>query len=144
MSEIHKAKLCINHSIFLNNYFNISKSGVDYYNQFNISFEFKETYGIRFERFRISKKQLYESNYIVFSIQGKEFYIHKPNYFLSKYTFKNNMCYPNSSIIRKNYIFKTKDILELRDFIQNIKKLRMTLIYYIIVENIERINKIRQ
>jgi len=75
MIEIHKAKLCINHSIFLNNYFNISKSGVDYYNQFNISFEFKETYGIRFERFRISKKQLYESNYIVFSIQGKEFYI---------------------------------------------------------------------
>lgn len=122
MEKIHRAKLHLNHSLFLNKYFDIFKIGVDYYNINNVSFEFKETYGKKFRRFRISKIQLLNSDYIVFSIHAKEFYIHKPKYFLEKYLFKNEMCYPNHLIIKKNYFFKTKNINELKRFIENIKK----------------------
>ena len=107
-----------NHSIFLNKHFNLSENGIDYYNKFNIGFEFKESF--RKERivFKLVKKQLELSKYTVFNFNNEIFYMHESIYFLRKYKFKSsNYCYPSKTIIMKNPLFKTKDILKLKKYI---------------------------
>lgn len=111
-----------NHSKFLNIFFNLSENGIDYYNQYNIGFEFKESFSDEKVSFKLPKKQLILSDFIVFCFMNykeKEFYIHKSKHLLSKYNFNKDFCYPSKKTVKRNYIFKTKNIKELKIFIKN-------------------------
>ena len=117
--EIYENGYQQNHSIFLNNHFTLSCLGVDYYNPYNVGFEFKETFGYKNVFFKIPKEQLEQSDYLVLNFYNENFYIHNSKYFLKRFKFKNGNCYLRPNTAKKNYIFKTDDILKLVDYIEN-------------------------
>ena len=83
--EIYSSGYKSEHSDFLNYIFDIRKEGVDYYNPFNLGFEFKECYG-KHLWFKIPYYQLCEFDFIVFCIKREHFYIVDKRDLLEQYT----------------------------------------------------------
>jgi len=113
------------HSLELRDYFPISNRGVDYYNPNNISIEFKECFSEKKEAqwFKVRKRQLEESKYVVFCLLNEEFYILRSSHLLKKYSFNTYGKRVNLRIdtIRKNSIFETNDYIELKEVIDKLR-----------------------
>lgn len=123
-NEYYKNKNYCKHSIYLQKEFDISMLGIDYYNKFGISFEFKECFSDipdSRKKFLVKQKDL-ESDYIIFSDNNKMFYICK-TVFLEKYKFrnKNNICQPYLSTIKSVAIKRFNDIKKLKKYIESIE-----------------------
>jgi len=114
------------HSLFLQDKFNIFNRGVDYYNPFNLSFEFKECNSKKPKNqwYKVYEKQLRESKYHIFCLNNKEFYVHKSRFLLSKYSFKTygNRANIRINTIRKNYLYKTDNLNDLKKFVDNMRE----------------------
>ena len=113
-----------NHSKFLLKLFHLSQNGIDYYNQYNIGFEFKECFANikTYYRYKLPKEQLEKSDIIVFCFNNKEFYLVKSYVFLKRYKFNNNSCCIALSTVRKFAFFRTFDIVKLKDKIEKYQK----------------------
>jgi len=114
------------HSKQLRNKFNIDNRGVDWYNNNNVGFEFKESYAKDEKNiwFKLPKKQLEESHFTLISIHGKEFHIIRNSDVLDEYPFNT---YKNRANIRVNSIraksiFNSFDLDKVEEFM---KKLTM-------------------
>ncbi len=111
------------HSDSVQKYFEIASRGVDYINDFGTMFEFKESWckDIKQMFFKVPRHQLEHSDYIVFFIYDKEFYVHDSAYILNKYSFKNvcKHCCLRYNTIRKNYIDKFSNYRELKEYIDS-------------------------
>ena len=117
------------HSIELQKYFNISKIGVDYYNDFNISFEFKESFAKDLDNiwFKCNKKQLIQSNFFVFIIHlnyclNHEIHIIDSKFILDSYKFNTYKIRANLRIntIRNISCFETDNLESLKEYINKI------------------------
>ncbi|KKM96848.1 hypothetical protein LCGC14_1173890 [marine sediment metagenome] len=112
------------HSNYLNGRFKIGNRGVDHYNLNNVSFEFKETFAkdIKKVSFRIPKKQLEESLFVVFSVHNREFYVVRSSEFLMKYFFRNRCkkCYPTVNIVKDLSFYETNNLDDLEEFIDKL------------------------
>ena len=113
-----------NHSVFLNEYFNISPVGIDYYNPNNIPFEFKESFNPEYKnvRFAIPEYQTLESNYFVLCLNISEYFILRTRDILNRFSFgsKYGLTHIRLSTVRKIKIAKFDDILELKAYIDNL------------------------
>lgn len=109
------------HSDRVQEFFEIESRGVDYVNDFEIYFEFKETWAKKESQmfFRIPRNQLLSSDFIVFFIHDREFYVHKSVRFLRKYKFDNpsKHCCLRYTTIRKNYLAKFTSYRDLKKYI---------------------------
>jgi len=117
------------HSIELGKYFSISNRGVDYYNDFNISFEFKESFAIDLKNiwFRCKKKQLINSDFFIFIIHSNyclnhEIHIIDSKFILDSYKFNtyNNRANLRIQTIRNISIYETNNLESLKEYITKI------------------------
>jgi len=117
-----------NHSVFLNEHFNISNIGVDYYNPNNIPIEFKESFNPIYKnvRFSIPEYQTKESKYFVLCLNISEYFILRTRDILNRFTFdsKYHLTHIRLSTIRIMKIAKFDDILELKTYINNLNDYR--------------------
>ena len=115
------------HSKQLRNYFDISCIGIDWYNSNNISFEFKETFSnnnIRKIIIKINNNQLDDSDYIIVCYKDLNFFVHKSNILKNKYkqNHNSNRTYIPYISLTKNYIYKTNNYIDLKNYLENLKK----------------------
>lgn len=117
------------HSIVLREHFLISSRGVDFYNNNNIAFEFKETHSKKLNNifFKIPKYQLDESDYVVFFVHFAEnfkYFVHSSNYIKRRYSCKNTSktAHVRIQIVKRNYIAKFKDMDILGLYLELIKE----------------------
>lgn len=112
------------HSNHLRKHFMISNRGVDYYNLNNVSFEFKESFIERRESifFKIPKKQLDESSFIVFNVCNEEYYIVRSSEFLMRYSFKNcsERCCSRLNVVKNLSFYRTDNLNNLEKFINGL------------------------
>ena len=112
------------HSKYLNRVFDISNCGVDYYNNHNIGFEFKESFMENKENifFKVPEHQAKVSDYFVFCVDTTEYYLVNAKMILYNFGFKNKMKNANIRIntIRRVAVYMTDDVMELKDYIDNI------------------------
>lgn len=117
------------HSIELQKYFLISNRSVDYYNDWNISFEFKESFIENIEKiwFKCSKRQLSNTDFFVFIIHSNyclnhEIHIIDSKFILDSYNFKTYKNRANLRIntIRNISIFETNNLESLKEYINEI------------------------
>ena len=112
------------HSKYLNNVFNISNRGVDYYNNHNIGFEFKESFMENRDNifYKVPEHQAKVSDYFVFCVDTSEYYLVNAKVILYNFGFKTKQKNANIRIntIRKVAVFLTLDVLELKDYIDKI------------------------
>lgn len=112
------------HSIFLQESFDISNRGVDFYNDNNISFEFKECFTdkIRNQFYKLPLSQVENTDFFIFSLNHKEFHV-IDSLFLSKiFKFPNGKSNIRIGKIRKISIFETNDIEVLNEYLKNLKE----------------------
>jgi len=102
------------HSEYLRSRFNISNLGVDYYNDNNIGFEFKESFMERIENifFKVPEVQALNSDYFVFCVGTSEYYIVPQRDILENFDFKTKKKNANIRIntVKQLACFKTDDI----------------------------------
>ena len=114
------------HSKQLRNYFIISHNGVDWYNSNNVSFEFKETFSNNIKKItiKIHNHQLDNSDYIVVCYKDLKFFIHKSKRLKDKYkqNLNNNLTNIPYISLTKNYVYKTNNYLDLKNFLEKLKK----------------------
>lgn len=112
------------HSIHLNRRFKIGNRGVDHYNLNNVGFEFKESFAEDRENifFRIPKKQLVESPFVVFSVHNEDFYIVRSSEFIMRYSFGTcwQRCCPRINVIKELSFYETNNLDNLEDFINRL------------------------
>lgn len=120
-----------NHSNYLRGFFDISANDIDYYNQYEFAFEFKETIkeindNCRTNRiqFNCHKNHLENSDYYIFCFRDKEFYLVESKIILNHYNINNkyNIAFVSVRFILNNALVKSNDMLALKDFIDSIKE----------------------
>jgi len=120
----YKDKKTSNHSIYMQEEFNISNRSVDIYTDNNIGIEIKETFAKKRENqwFKVKKYQLEESDFILFSVNNEKFYILDCEDLLGLYNFKNKEehCCVRINTIKKHKLFKAKSYEELKKFLNNL------------------------
>ena len=130
MSERHKnhsknySNGCF-HSKYLNKIFDISNRGVDYYNDYNIGFEFKESFMENSKNifFKVPEHQAKISDYFVFCVDTTEYYLVPQKFILEHYDFKTKKKNANIRIstVKKMALYGTDDIFELKEIIDKIE-----------------------
>ena len=109
------------HTEGLQKYFDIENRGIDYINNYGVKFEFKESFALDLKQmfFKLPKIQCEQSDFIVFCVYDKSFFVHRAKSFLAKYLFDNSSehCCLRYSTISRNYLFKTMSIDVLKDWI---------------------------
>ena len=114
------------HSLFLCNQFNISINGIDYYNKFNVGFEFKETWAknLKDKFFKIPLNQVKIARYFVFCENFSNFYIVESQKIRNNYDFNNKSKKANIRLnsVVKIALFHTKKIEKLKEIIEMIKE----------------------
>lgn len=114
------------HSRYLNEIFSISKNGVDYYNPYNLGFEFKESFMSKKEDifFKVPEKQADCSDFFVFCVHTTEYYLIQKDFILDRFNFETKEKNANIRIntIRKNAEFLTFDVFEMKDHIDNMRR----------------------
>jgi len=122
------------HSLFLQDHFDISNRGVDFYNSLNVSFEFKECWAKpKYREFKISQKQLEESDFTIFCVYHnqnkkgkvrlrdlkKSFYVVENLFLLESYSFNTFGKRVNLRVttIEKICSFETKNIEDLKKYV---------------------------
>lgn len=123
----------LNHSKFLKEIFGVFQyKGTDYINPNNVQIEFKETFKYynnneKLIRFACYKKDYLESDYIVFITYHLGFplcFIHKSKLILGKYKFDNKkqIGQPYFTTIRKNYLAKFDNLIDLKEYLDKLSK----------------------
>lgn len=81
------------HSKYLNEIFDISNRGVDYYNDHNVGFEFKESFMKKSKNifFKVPEHQAKISDYFIFCVDTSRFYLVPSKFILMRYNFKTKM-----------------------------------------------------
>ena len=123
------------HSPYLQRYFDISPFGIDYHNDYNVAFEFKETFAlkIRSQFFRIPHWQVDESDYLVFIIYkwfplenkySEYCYIVRAEEIEYRYSFnnKNKFAFIRVEIVKEMCFMEFSSVFKLREFIHKLKK----------------------
>lgn len=112
------------HSKYLNTLFNISNRGVDYYNDHNVGFEFKESFMTNPDNifFKVPEHQAKISDYFVFCVNTIEYILVPKEYILEKFNFKTKRKNANIRIttVRDMAIYTTIDIFEMKERIDKI------------------------
>ncbi|QYW08132.1 hypothetical protein 15570_00035 [Lokiarchaeota virus WyrdV1] len=113
------------HSKNLNTLFDISNSGVDYYNDHNIGFEFKESFMENPKNifFKVPRYQAKISDYFVFCVSAIEYILVPKEYILERFKFKTKRKNANIRIttIRDMAIYTTIDVNDLKEYIDKIE-----------------------
>ena len=126
IAEIYSNGYKREHSDYLNNIFDIKPNGVDYYNQFNISFEFKESY-MKKEKgifYKIPKHQLIDSDYFIFSINNTMFYLVDKRDIQENFSCKNKskLAHVRINTVKLLSIYSNENILLFKQYIDLIKE----------------------
>ena len=110
------------HSIHLVGHFEIANRGVDFYNDNNKSFEFKECFTDKIEnqRFTIPLYQVYINDFFIFSLNCKEFHVIDSEFLREIYEFPRDLSKMRIGLLRKISIFETKDIEELKEYVRKL------------------------
>jgi len=110
------------HSTFLGKHFDISNRGVDFYNDNNIAFEFKEcfTEKPKNQRFTLFKNQIEESDFFIFSLNFNEFHVVDSKFLRDSYEFRRGLSKIRYGTIRNISIFETNDIERLKDYVKKL------------------------
>lgn len=113
------------HSKYLRNIFEISPNGVDSYNDYNIGFEFKESFMKNRDNifYKVPEDQAKNSDFFIFCVDTTEYYLVDNQKILKRFNFKTKEKNANIRIqtVRKISEFITFDVLELRDYINRIR-----------------------
>jgi len=113
------------HSKYLNTIFDISNRGVDYYNNHNIGFEFKESFMTNPNNifFKVPEHQAKISDYFVFCVGTSEYYLVPQRFILRRFCFKTKRKNANIRInaVKEMALYYTDNIIELKEIIDNIK-----------------------
>lgn len=113
------------HSKYLREIFDISPNGVDSYNDYNIGFEFKESFMINRDNifFKVPEVQALNSDFFVFCVDTTEYYLVDNREILKRFKFNTKEKNANIRIstVRNLSEFTTFDVLELRDYINRIE-----------------------
>lgn len=120
----YNGKYTSEHSIYIQEEFDIGKRGVDIYTKNNVAIEVKETFAKEKKNqwFKVKKHQLEESDFILFCVNNEKFYILDCEDLLGMYEFDNfyNRCCIRLGTIKKHKIFKAKSYDELKDFLESL------------------------
>ncbi len=110
------------HSIHLREHFDIANRGVDFYNDNNKSFEFKEVFTEkpRNQRFTLFKDQVKNSDFLIFSLNFKEFHVIDSQFLLNIYAFPRDISKIRIGLLRNISIYETNDIEELKQYVQKL------------------------
>ncbi|MBA7492432.1 hypothetical protein ES702_02982 [subsurface metagenome] len=111
------------HSEFLRDNFSIAGRGIDTYNDYNISFEFKEcfTNKVKNQWYKLPLYQVKTTDFFVFCLNNNEFHV-IDSLFLSKiYKFPKGKSNIRIGKVRKISIFTTNNIEVLEKYIKNLK-----------------------
>lgn len=113
------------HSKYLNRVFDISNRGVDYYNDYNIGFEFKESFMVKNENifFKVPEHQAKNSDYFVFCVDMTEYYLVPQRFILTNFNFKNKRKNANIRIntVRTMAIYRTSNVFDLKKHIDKVE-----------------------
>ena len=113
------------HSKYLNEIFDISNRGIDYYNNHNIGFEFKESFMKNPKNifFKVPEHQAKISDFFVFCVGASEYYLVHNELLLSHFSFKTKKKNANIRIstVRGLAECTTSDIFKLKEYIDNIR-----------------------
>lgn len=114
-----------NHSIFLNEHFDIANRWIDTYNDNNVSFEFKECFSneVRKQRFELKKYQVELTDYFIFNLNHQEFHVIDSQFLLDTYEFPKGRSRIRIGRLREISIFQTNDIEELKEYVKNLSLL---------------------
>ena len=124
--EIYSDGLRSNHSDFLNAFFDINIRGVDYYNPYNISFEFKESY-MRNKKgifFKIPLHQIKDSDFFIFCVNTELFYLVDKRDVKENYDCKNPSKLANIRInsVKLLSIYSSANLLIFKNYIDKISE----------------------
>lgn len=112
------------HSKYLNSVFDISNRGVDYYNNHNIGFEFKESFMEKRDNifYKVPELQAKNSDYFVFCVDTSEYYLVNASLILNRFNFKTKKKNANIRIktIRDCAIYMTIDVNDMKRYIDKI------------------------
>lgn len=113
------------HSMRLRQHFKISNRGVDWYNKHDVAFEFKESFRENNKeiKFKCPRHQLKESEFFVFCVRHREFYIIDSEFILNSYKFDNEAdhCVLTLNMIKDISCYEEFDYNSLKDCLNNIK-----------------------
>lgn len=114
------------HSIYLKDLFNVNPNGVDYHTPNNIAVEFKESFMKDRKNicFKVPKSQCDNADLIVFSIHNEKYYVLDKTEIQENFSFETYNTRANIRIntVKLLSIFKTKDVMELKQFLDRFKK----------------------
>ncbi len=126
LTELYSDGYRREHSIYLKDFFSINPNGVDYHTPNNIAVEFKESFMKDRQNiwFKVPKSQCDVVDLIVFSIHNEKYYVLDKKDIQENFSFKTYNIRANIRIntVKLLSIFKTKDILELKQFLDDFKK----------------------
>lgn len=117
------------HSDKLQRFFEIEARGVDFINHFGLRVEFKESWAKDKTQmfFSVPYEQLDNSDFIVFCVYDKEFYIHNSAHLLGKYFYNRGRsdwrgrCCLRYNTIRRNYLRKYESYEVLKAYLEGHK-----------------------
>ena len=112
------------HSDFLQEKFSMANRGIDTYNDYNISFEFKEcfTYKKRNQRYKLPLKQVKKTDFFVFCLNNNEFHVIDSLFLREIFKFPKGKSTIRIGKIREISIFETNNIDVLEKYIKNLKE----------------------
>jgi len=114
------------HSDYLNNLFNISPNGIDYHNDYNIGFEFKESFMKKEHKifFKVPKKQVDLTDFFIFCLASHEYFLVDKRDILENFSFNTKEHNANIRIntIKRLSLYDTSDVFHLKGIIDKIKE----------------------
>lgn len=114
------------HSDYLREIFDISPNGVDYHNDFNIAFEFKESFMIKEENifYKVPEFQVKVSDFFIFCLNTRHYFLVDKRDISEHYKFNTKKHNANIRInkIKLFSFFITDNVFALKDFIDKIEE----------------------
>ena len=116
------------HSDYLREIFDINPNGVDYYNDFNISFEFKESFMVKEKNifYKVPEYQVKNSDFFIFCLKNRCYFLVDKREILNRYKFNTR---EHNANIRLNIVkflstYNTVNVFVLKDFIDKIEEVK--------------------
>ena len=124
--ELYPAGYKREHSYYLKDLFNINPNGIDYHTPNNVGVEFKESFMKDRKNmwFKVPKDQCETADLIVFSIHNEKYYVLDKIDIQERFSFETYKTRANIRIntVKLLSIFKTKDVMELKKYLDEFKK----------------------
>ena len=114
------------HSIYLNDLFDISPNGVDYYNPYDLGFEFKESFIEKREKifYKVPEHQTLVSDFFIFCLHTSEYYLVRKEDIEKRFDFKTKEHNANIRIntVKSLSIYNIDDVNKLKEYIDKIRR----------------------